>query len=312
MDETLAELYPMYYFVASLRLKETVAGAEEISPQLLNSLDKAYNTFINTILKEETSTKPLGILRPGILNVMMKLYELQKSGKLNSVVIYSNNGHLESLEFIRDLIHKHLGTTKLIKECIHWNHHMRNEERFRMPGAANKTWNVIKNIMVNGVCDAPSNLEPKTVYFFDDLNHPDLKTNLGDNYYKVPGYNFKASFERIALIYKKAILESNVNITEYMDYIVDLFVDNSNKHLMGDDNSDIDTIINIFKSKTSGTSSETELPLLGDDTGINMMMDAIRRVSLKGGRRKRMSNNTIRKKKRKMICQHKMRPTRKN
>ena len=141
MDETLAELYSVYYFIASLRLKGTLEWvnkdeANNITESLNTSLNKAYNNFVEDVLSEEISTEPLGILRPGILDVMKRLYDLQKKGLVKHVLIYSNNGHLQSLEFIRDLIHKHLGTNNLIGECIHWNHHMRDEER--VPGVANK------------------------------------------------------------------------------------------------------------------------------------------------------------------------------
>ena len=116
MDETLAELYTMYYFIESLRLKETIK--ETIPNVLQKSLNKAYKKFVKAIVKEE-ELHPLGILRPGILDIMSTLYTLHKAGKVKSVIIYSNSGHLESLEFIRDLIHLHIGGT-LIKKCIHF------------------------------------------------------------------------------------------------------------------------------------------------------------------------------------------------
>ena len=48
MDETLAELYSVYYFIASLRLKETLERvnkdeANNIPESLNTSLNKAYN-----------------------------------------------------------------------------------------------------------------------------------------------------------------------------------------------------------------------------------------------------------------------------
>ena len=62
LDETLAELYSVYYFATSLRLdKATLDKA---------TLDKAYQYFVRDILLTEISSEPLGILRPGILGVM--------------------------------------------------------------------------------------------------------------------------------------------------------------------------------------------------------------------------------------------------
>jgi hypothetical protein len=282
----------MYYFVASLRLKGTMEEddkdvANNIPEHLNTALNKAYNKFVESILVQEISDRPLGILRPGVLDVMKRLYDLQKRGLVKHVLIYSNNGHLQSLEFIRDLIHKHLGTNNLIRECIHWNHHMRDEERLIRPGAANKTWNVIKNIMVNGLCNAPRDLGPNNVYFFDDLDHKDLQNALGDNYYKVPAYDFKASFDRIADIYENAIDYANVDMNVFMDYIIDIFV-NEAEYLKIKDYS-VDSIIEVFRGKTSGTVGIDIMPPRPDG-GIDMMMNAIKKVEEErvGGKRKRV------------------------
>lgn len=292
MDETLAELYSVYYFIASLRLKEIINennkdNANNIPESLVTGLNKAYNNFVEDVLSEETSNEPLGILRPGILDVMKRLYDLQKKGLVKHVLIYSNNGHLQSLEFIRDLIHKYLGTNNLIGECIHWNHHMRDEERLMRPGAANKTWNVIKNIMVNGLCNAPSDLRPDNVFFFDDLDHIDLQRALGRNYYKVPAYNFKASFDRIAEIYKEVILSSGVDIDEFIEYIMDIFISTKEDYSKIRDRS-INGIIDVFRGWTSGTVKDDVMPPY-IDRGIGMMMAAIKKVEggRVGGKRKR-------------------------
>jgi len=290
MDETLAELYSVYYFIASLRLKGTLEWvnkdeANNITESLNTSLNKAYNNFVEDVLSEEISNEPLGILRPGILDVMKRLYDLQKKGLVKHVLIYSNNGHLQSLEFIRDLIHKHLGTNKLIGECIHWNHHMRDEDR--VLGVANKTWNVIKNIMVNGLCNAPSDLRPDNVFFFDDLDHIDLQRALGRNYYKVPAYNFRASFDRIAEIYKEAILSSDVDIDEFIEYIMDIIISTQEDYSKIRDRS-INGIIDVFRGMTSGTVKDDVMPPY-IDRGIGMMMAAIKKVEGErvGAKRKR-------------------------
>lgn len=225
MDETIAQLYNMYYFIESFKT------------ELKTELKKAYKKFVKNILKEETSNKPLGILRPGILNVMSKLYELHKKGKIKGVIIYSNNGHLESLEFIRDLINKHVGN-KLIKECIHWDHPLRGRYK------TNKTWKDLHNILMNGMYK-DKNVNKDHVYFFDDLCHTDLMENL-THYYKVPAYNFKVSFDRISDIYAIS------NIKELT-------------------NTEKSHIIKVCKSKIKGTSDNPPL----QDKGIDIMMNVI-------------------------------------
>jgi hypothetical protein len=285
MDETLAELHSVYYFVASLRINEIFE--EEYNVRLPRNiktkLDAAYNLFVNEVLRQEASNNPLGILRPGILEVMEELYILQKNKKLNHVLIYSNNGHLQSLEFIRDLIHTHLGTTRLIKECVHWDHHMRDEERTTTPGYAQKTWNVIKNIMVNGHCKAPNNLTPSNVFFFDDLDHKDLQRNLGDNYYKVPAYEFKAPFDRIAPIYQASITNAKVDVRFFIPYVIKVF----GRNLIQEVNT-LNDIVELFKKNTIGTASIEELPPPKDD-GIRMMEEAISRLKMRGGKRLKIS-----------------------
>ena len=285
MDETLAELYSVYYFIASLRLqeacKEDKVFCNDMSNSLRNSLDNAYGMFVEGVLMEEISTKPLGILRPGILTIMKRLRNLQKDGKVKAVIIYSNNGHLESLEFIRDLIHKYIGSNSLIKECIHWDHPMRDEERSKQAGLANKTWNVIKNIMVKGNCKASDSIEPNDIFFFDDLDHVDLQKNLGNNYYKVPGYNFKASFDRLEKIYTRVLKLANVPKEQLLNYLIELFVRRGDEYQkIMDKKDEMEGMIEIFKSRTRGTVRE-DVRVPEPDDGIMMMNEAISRIDLK-------------------------------
>jgi hypothetical protein len=277
MDETLAELYSVYYFLASLRLKEACEEDKLPLPDtLLTSLQDAYKLFVDGILRQGDS---LGILRPGILSIMAALHRLKQANKIKDVIIYSNNGHLESLEFIRDIIHKHLNTTDLIKECIHWNHPMREEERTTQPGAANKTWSVLKNIMISGNCKAEETLEPNDVFFFDDLDHIDLRRYLKNNYYKVPAYTFRASFDRIAHTYKDALEAAHVDTSILLDYVIKLFVENdgimNNSKLTASDK-----IIKLFRLKTPGTAAAINSPPPAvTDYGIRMMKSAVSRVA---------------------------------
>ena len=188
MDEAIAELYSVFYCITSLRLKDTIL---EDHPQLLpllsdsleKQVEKAYRLFVKKVLREELSSKPLGILRPGVLHVMNSLYRLQRAKKVAKVVIYSNNGTLVCLEFIRDLIHEHLGTTTLIGECVYRTHPLRDEEQTAKKGLNDryeKTWNSLRKVLIEGKCKAPSTLSVDDVYFFDDL---DETSNFS-------GYNF--------------------------------------------------------------------------------------------------------------------------
>ena len=291
MDEAIAELYSVFYCITSLRLKETL---QEDHPHLLPALsdslekqvDKAYRLFVKKVLKEERSLKPLGILRPGILHVMNSLHRLQKAKKVAHVVIYSNNGSMACLEFIRDLIHENIGTTTLIGECVHRTHHIREEYYRTVMGLHDKwdkTWGSLKKVLIEGLCRAPSTLSVDDVYFFDDLDHKDLHRAIGNHYYQVPPYEFKASFERLGEIYQSVVEQANVNMFQFAPLITMMY---------GTFSSDpftlsIQRIIQIFQASTERTAKKDDIPSpYQRDKGITMMKDAIYRVQRRTIRKK--------------------------
>jgi len=246
LDETLADIYTVYYFVASLQTYSTM------SESLRRTLKEYYKKFVKHILYEEL-IDPLGIIRPGILDVMEKLRELYKVGKVKGVIIYSNNGHLYNLEFIRDIIHEFVG--EVICDCIHRYHHRRRSDT--------KTWDELKCILMEGECKA-KNLTPSDVSFFDDLIHDDLHKHLV-NYNHVPEYTYKASFDRIADIYRKIVVDK-----EFIDVI------------QNDNIKNIDDVIEVFrKDSCINTTSRFVEP----DEGINMMLRSIKKIGILGKRK---------------------------
>ena len=68
MDETLAELYSVYYFIASLRLKETCKDSKvfcnDMRESLSESLNTAYKLFVEEVLKNEISLQTIGYIAP--------------------------------------------------------------------------------------------------------------------------------------------------------------------------------------------------------------------------------------------------------
>jgi len=269
LDATLADMSAPYHFISSLRLPFT-----KILPvNLAKELDAAYKLFVERILQKEPS---LGILRPGILTIMEKLESLKKRGYLTTVIIYSNNSHLPSLEFVRDLINKHVGS-KLISECIHWEHPIRNNEKELYPGMYPKTWNTLSRIIGQRVTK-------KDVFFFDDLKHPDLYSALKENYYKVPPYKFHAPVAEIADIFKSAIKDAHISIPQFA---VELF--------------DILNIKNYFKSLTYIITILQDLSYYGIvkprtyDHGIVMMNQAIERARINGIKNAKRRGHTLKK-----------------
>lgn len=169
LDGTLVNLHSEFHFVLSLQKSVN------------------YAKFVKKIAEIEASSNPLGILRPGILDVMEKLHKHK-----SNVMIYSNNGNIESLEFVKDVIHAHL-KGDLIKKCIHLDHSLRSIVTKK--NVYDKTWEELKYIIET----FNTKVEPNEVYFFDDLEHKNL---FNVNYVLVPEYKFNASFNRIAEIYK--------------------------------------------------------------------------------------------------------------
>lgn len=267
MDEAIAELYSAFYFITSLRLP-TVIQTEHpeyqfaVSDSIKQQVANAYRRFVKAVVQEETSYKPLGIIRPGVLHVMKMLYQLQKRNKIAHVIIYSNNSSLLCLEFIRDVIHEYLGTTHLICECAHRNHPLRTERH-----AYDKTWSSLQHVLIEGNCKAPSTLGPEDVHFFDDLVHKDLEQALGKQYHQVPPYEFKASYERLAELYGEALQQ--VSMMEFAPLIAMVYGTASNPIT-----TSLQHILTQFKASTVRTSSKDDIPPL-HDRGIIIMKRAI-------------------------------------
>jgi hypothetical protein len=287
MDATLANLYTVHYFLCDLRRETMMDGMAPPSDALQLYLDTAYTTFVRAIAAKEAHAEPfgpqpLGILRPGILAVMHLLNSYKQSGLIDGVVIYSNNGALGTLHFIRDLIHAHVRNPRLICDCIHWGHEGRISERRNRPGDAKKTWDVLKAILTNpqGPCKAPETLEPKDVYFIDDQIHPDLMEMLPHGHYiHIPPYEFKAPYEPVAVLYKRALEESGLfgnydALEEYFEYV--------NQGCSKKKMANVNSIVAWYKTATHIPAAGTPVP--PPDRSIMMIINAIR-GSIRGGRR---------------------------
>lgn len=208
LDQTLADVSQVYYFLVSLTIKDYILEQRPymlpyFPDELEYQLKEAYRLFVKRIAEAEHSDNPIGILRPGILGIMKRITRLPHIVK--NIAIYSNNQYLPSIEFVRDLIHEiH---RPIIGTCIHWDHPMRLTDHESQPYVT-KTWTDLQSIMRDGSND----LIPKNVYFFDDQNHIHLQMTLRENYYKVPIYRSRDSLKRISEIYASCVEEAKVNI----------------------------------------------------------------------------------------------------
>lgn len=289
MDATLANLYTVHYFLCDLRREVMIGNVDLPSDELKEYLDKAYTIFVNKIAIKEGQADRLGVLRPGILFVMRLLNEYKQLGLIDGVIIYSNNGALGTLHFIRDLIHTYIGNSDLICDCIHWGHKARDSERNLAPGSAKKTWSVLKNILTNpeGPCKAPATLEPKDVYFVDDQFHPDLKRFLPIYHYiQVTPYEFKTPFESVAEIYKESLEESG--LFEDSDQL-DAFFTHVHEGCLKKKVDTIDAVLTRYKSATHASPAGTATPQ--PDRYIQILVTMIQSLKPKrGGTRRSMAH----------------------
>jgi hypothetical protein len=287
LDETMADLSVVHPFLLSLRIKDHIL---EFHPYMIyffptaleTMLDKAYEKLVERVLHAELSTDPLGILRPGLLPIMKQLAALKRKGVVKGVVIYSNNSHLPSLNFVKDIIELHVGP--LICDCIHWLHPSREADKTNP--YIMKSWATVARIMHEGPCRAPKNLHPKNVYFFDDQQHVDMESALNEQYYRVPAYHSFTSVDRLSEMYRSVVQDARVPLYEMLIYIVDIFQVENSTIQYNPAEATVDALINIVRKM---------VPALKDtprhaDYGILMMRDAMKEMK----RKKRIHRYTLR------------------
>jgi hypothetical protein len=218
LDETLANVFTPFYMICALRPFLTAEEDKLPIPLkmpngLQDALSNSYFKFVHLVAERENSARPLGILRPGIIRCFEEIQSQYQEGICKGVIFYSNNGSLGCLEFVRDVLQDAIGNPNLICECAHWSHPFRTEEIDRgFPGSGRKTWSTLKRLLTQGMCDAPNDIQPKDVMFFDDLIHPDLHMILGPfgNYVHVKPYNYKSSIADVLAMYQEALREEGV------------------------------------------------------------------------------------------------------
>ena len=288
LDETLAHLHSMYYFIASLNMKEDIVENRSyllsfLPEDVFDSQKKAYHLFIKRVLEAETSDKPLGILRPGVLEVMRALRALQQKGKVKHVVIYSNNAHLPSLKFVRDLIHLHVGSSFLIGDCIHRGHPLRYMDQ--QNPVITKSWSTLRDILIEGRCKAES-LLAKQVYFFDDLDHLDLQRALKEQYYKVPAYSYTVALDRISEIYIEVLEEAKPDWSTFLFTVMDYLQVGERTALLHPADVTVYDMVRTFWSQIEPRKETEDVPP-PPDLGYRMMMDVVKELDKKPRRAKR-------------------------
>lgn len=273
LDLTLADINSFYFFLISFHMKEFVLESSPnlfsfFSEELHARLQKAYQLFVERVAMQEASDNPLGLLRPGMIEIMQDLATLYHKKKVKQVMIYSNNRYLPSLQFVRDVIH-HIIKTKLITDCIHWNHPMRANDKVDINYS--KTWETIKTLGVKG-----STMEPRQVYFFDDQIHVQLQYVLKENYYQVPAYHRTVPFNRIKEIYESVMYDAEVNVSSLIVYMMDVMEAENLIFPFYPNGNSIRDLVHILESLSRANpwpNSSSER-----DEGYHMMKDVVKEI----------------------------------
>jgi len=275
MDQTIADINQVYFFIVSLTMKEYTRS---YCPYLLDffpneieaSMRRAYELFVIRVAEAESSSNPIGILRPGMIDIIK---QIDSHPDINGVAIYSNNPYEPNVHFIRDLIHQ-IMTKPIIDPCIHWGHPMREIDH-QLRSYVTKTWVTLRSIMIKH--GAPINLEPEHVIFFDDQSHHSLEITLEDNYYKVPEYYAKNQNERIRSIYISCIEDTQIDLYTHFMYYVEMM---RMEHVFAYTPDSVESkdmgdliVYMIDKHISPVTSIDTVV-----QDGINIMKEAIERI----------------------------------
>lgn len=190
-----------------------------LSDTLRSALDNAFDRFIEC-LAEKYKASDIGLLRSGIVDIARRLQELKEAGRVNSVVIYSNNGSLSQLQMASRLIERLSNAPGLFCNLIHWFHPSRQTEIvWGKPGRGTKTLQVLLKAFETGTCKQET-VDLDQVYFFDDIDHPDIRFALGDRYFRVPRYDFDVDSAILDECFKQAFFGAGLDTNgEYFKYM---------------------------------------------------------------------------------------------
>jgi len=225
LDGTLGDFMILWKIICGLRQESFFSRQPYLVAQKPHNefeweLSIAYFEFIKSIAQAELSDKPLGIFRPGIFRLMKKVIELKKAGLCKGVILYTNNGSLSLVEFIRDVFTVALGSN-VFDDVLYYYHPMRIFDALGKP-SPRKTWVELHKLLTHSACKAPKSVKPEQVLFFDDQYHQDLMVKLKSNYHKVPEYVYNPPTAKVVSLYHEALKKSDIldkYEKEYLTYV---------------------------------------------------------------------------------------------
>ena len=174
LDETLTHMNPYFATICSFFTDEVAieAGAAHMavarSAVLDGPLQTAYENFVRAVAAEELGPTPLGVVRPGVIELFREIGRLKDAGLAGGAFIYSNNGTMRILQFVADVIHEALGRRDLFCDYSHLRDPRRIPDKPTPEDKPLKLFQRIQDIILTGPCSAVAAPAAEDVFFFDD------------------------------------------------------------------------------------------------------------------------------------------------
>lgn len=266
LDETLGsfsagEVY-MYFVYPECLYRGQLLGRKPFQPseELNELLTKFLNLFAICLADKEPG---LGILRPGIQDIMKRIAQARGEGQVKNVAIYSNNGNLGLLVLAAKMIEYLIEKPDFFCNYVDWYNPIRSSEiQVGNPGAATKSVAVLKQIFADSKCGSVRDIDTKDLFFFDDLVHKNINDAIGPtHYFNVNPYKRAASYDIISECFQDAMERSGIKeSSEYLDYIAPVF----SAFGLGKTVANIQTAIDSFNTKYTLKSN----PFINDTSAI--------------------------------------------
>jgi hypothetical protein len=216
LDETLTHMNPYFAAICSFFTDEVAieAGAPQLAvarPAALDGpLQTAYENFVRAVAVEELGPTPLGVVRPGAIELFRQIGRLKDAGLAGGAFIYSNNGTMRILQFVADVIHEALGRRDLFCDYSHLRDPRRTPDKPTPIDKPLKLFHRIQEIIRTGPCGAVAAPAAEDVFFFDDIIHPDILSKIKANYIQVLPYTYQVNADRFATLYFNALNEAGI------------------------------------------------------------------------------------------------------
>jgi hypothetical protein len=251
LDETLGrfsagDVYMYFVFPESV-YRGQLKGMKPFPPsdELKELLANFLNTFAICLAEKEPG---VGLLRPGIKEIMKRIAQAKIEGQVKNVAIYSNNGNLGLLLLAAKMIEHLIESPDFFCNHVDWYNPMRfGEIVVGNPGAATKSVAVLKQIFADSKCGSAKDIDNTNLLFFDDLVHKNIKDAIGPTrYFNVNPYKREASYDTLTECFQDAMERSGIKeSSEYLEYIAPIL------SVFGLDItiSNIQNAINLFNSR---------------------------------------------------------------